>query len=506
MAKAATIWLRLGLAVLSAVLVFPPMFLTPASSAAEPVVAYPNYKIAVIMVTFSDNPAKPTIDGTKNELTKAYVNGALFTNANSMAAFYASASRGRVSITGEVFDNAGQWYTITRPLLNAEGCDWTEFFRETIRAANADIDFSQFNQVMLISPRHGCSTGGITASEVVPDTNGATYSVIDVSGSFGRIPDHELGHTMHLGHANSWECKAPGILVGKACAEYEYADRFNVMGVSPRMLQPTGWHKEYLGWLAPEEITTASTDGDYVLQTYESSNLLPKVLKIPQAWDAAGVVTNWYYLEYRQPVGFDNIVRTPTIQELGVPNGVLVHVIPAYNPRVTTTLLDMTPGSLPGRDIFDPALPLGYSYTDAQAKVSFGVVARTATSMTIRVKFGAASLCVPKAPTVTVKSVKGFGKPGQELRYELTVKNNSVLCGKQSLEVLTRKAPAGWKVTIDKKSKNAVSVLSGQTQKFTVRLTSPKKAKYQKYAFTLEARLAKKPANKKAIVLKPAIR
>ncbi len=498
--------LRLGLVALVPILALSPVFPAPASVAAEPVVAYPNYKIAVIMVTFSDNPAKPTIDGTKTVLTKAYVSEALFTGSTSMAAFYADASRGQVTITGEVFDNAGQWYTITRPLLNAEGCDWTEYFRETIRAANADIDFSQFNQVMMISPRHGCSTGGIAASEVVPDTNGATYSVIDVSGSFGRIPDHELGHTMRLGHANSWECKAPGVLVGTNCASIEYGDRFNVMGVSPRMLQPTGWQKEFLGWLAPEEITTATTSGDYILQAYELNNTLPKVLKIPQAWDAAGAVTNWYYLEYRQPVGFDNLVRTPTIQELGIPNGVLVHAIPTSNPFVTTSLLDMTPGSLPGRDIFDPALPLGYSYTDAQAGVSFGVLARTATTMTIRVKFGGASLCAPKAPTVTIKSVKGFGKPGQELRYDLTVKNNSVLCGKQSLEVLTRKAPAGWKVTIDKKSKNALSVLSGQTQKFTVRLTSPKKATYQKYTFALEARLAKKPTNKRAIQLKPAIR
>jgi hypothetical protein len=482
------------------------LFLVPSTSQARnAATAYPNFKIAVIMLTFSDNPAKPNVYGTATPLTKAYAQGELFDNANSMAAFYNELSNGQVTVSGDVYDNAGQWYDTSRPSPTVDDCDLTSYYTRAMAAADADIDYTQYNTVMLITPWHGCTTGGLAASMPVPD-NGATYGFIDVSGAFEKIPHHELGHLIGWGHANSWQCTAPGVLTGSNCAAVEYADRFSVMGVSPRMLIPAAPHLEAQGWLEPTEITTVSADGDYTIQAYESANALPKVLKIPQARDASGNITNWYYLEYRQPVSYDNIARTPTIQELGVPNGALVHWAAVSNPDVTTTLLDMTPGTLGRQDIFDPALPLGYSYTDAAAGVGFGVLARTATTMTIRVKFSTASLCILKAPTVTIKSVKGAGKPGQELRYDVTVKNNSVLCGKQSVELLTRKAPTGWKVTIDRKKASTVIVTSGQTQKYIVRLTSPKKSKYQKYTFNLETRLAKKPSYKKAFTLKPVIR
>lgn len=465
----------------------------------------PNYRVAAIMVTFTDDPAKPQISTTAGDWTKSYVHGVLFSNADSMAAFYADASSNKISITGEVYDNGGQWYKIARPAAVNGTCDWGTFFPDAVAAADTDIDFTLYSTIMIFAPQLTCSTGGYAGYVVAPDTGGLVYRVTDVDGYMGSIPHHEFGHVIGMSHANSWTCDPPNVLTGTNCKLEEYGDRYDVMGVSSRMLQPSAPHKENLGWLTPAEITTVTADGDYTIQAYEIAGAVSKVLKIPQARDVYGDVTSWYYLEYRQPINFDNILRTPTIQELGVPNGVLVHVGTDAGEYITTTLLDMTPGSLPGHDIFDPALPLGSSYDDPAAGVSFGVLTRTDTNMTIRVKFSGVSLCTWQAPTVKVKAVKSSGRPGQELRYDLTVTNNSTMCGKQTIELRPSKKPTGWTVTISKKSKITAGLLPGQSKRFIVRLKSPLRVKFPKYSVKIETKMVQNTVQKKVSELKPKI-
>ncbi|MFH0829295.1 MAG: NEW3 domain-containing protein [Candidatus Kerfeldbacteria bacterium] len=470
------------------------------------VVAYPNYKIAALMVTFSDNPAKPIADDRSGPWTKQYLNGVLFANSNSMAAYYAEESEGAVSVSGDVYDNGASWYTINRPTADGDSCNWNTFFSDVLAAADADVDFRSYNTIMVFTPQYACDSGGLaTTIPNVPDTGGKAYRAAVINGILNTYPHHELGHIIGFGHANSWQCDPPGVLTGTNCRAVEYADRYGIMGSSSRMLLLPAPLKERMGWLRPSEITTAAVDGEYVINTYELANAGPKVLKIPQERDTAGNITGWYYLEYRQPVGFDNVPNTPTLQELGVPNGALVHLGPAGD-DLTTTLLDMTPGSRESaHDIFEPALQVGSSCLDPVADVSFGVVSRTASSMTIRVKFGTTSLCQWKAPAVTVKALKSRAKPGQELQYKLTVKNGATLCGKQALELRTTKKPSGWTVTISKQKKKTFDLLPNESKTYVVRITSPKSAKYQKYSVNIEARFVERTILKKTVTLKPSI-
>ena len=476
------------------------------SAGAGAVVAYPNYKVAVLLVTYPDNPTKPTRDDHAGVWTGDYLDQVLFTNANSMSAYFAAESAGRVSVTGQVFDNAGQWYQVSRPVERSGRCDWSPYFNEVFTAADADVDFSQFNSVMIFTPMITCASGGTATSGLVPDAN-QWYGVTVMNSSLNTYPHHELGHLMRLGHANSWECDPPGILTGTNCKEYEYGDRFGIMGASSRMLSLPAPQKEFLGWFSPGEVVTVASDGDYTIQNYETNGPVPKVLKIPKARDASGNITEWYFLEYRQPIGFDYVVNTPTIQELGVPNGILVHVGSADSSQnAISTLLDMTPGSTPsGLDIFKPALQLGSGYSDPVAGVSFGMLSRNAKATTIRVRFSAASLCERKVPTVSAKVVKNTGRAGQELRYDVTVKNASVLCGQNSFELRTLKIPAGWKVTIDRAKKKTAILTSGQSQKFVVRLIAPRGSQLKRYSVTLEARMVKKPTLKKVFPLQPRV-
>lgn len=469
--------------------------------------AFPNYKIATILVSFPDNPAKPTADDNSGPWTKEYLERVLFTNGDSMAAYFASESVGALSVTGDVYDNHGSWYTVARPVASGDSCDWQTFLADAAAAADADIAYRDYNTIMMFTPMFDCATGGYaTTMRSVPDTGGQSYRVAVMNASLNTYPHHELGHIIGFGHANSWQCDPPGILTGTNCRIVEYGDRYGIMGASSRMALLPASLKERMGWLKASEVTSVDADGDYAIQRYEDAGIGPKVLKIPQARDAAGNVVGWYYLEYRQPVGYDSISGfSPTVQELGIPNGALVRLGPVGD-DMTTTLLDMTPGSrAEGLDIFEPTLQLGSSYSDAAANVSFGVLARNSTIMTVRVRFSAKSLCEWKAPTISMKGVKSRGKPKQELKYELTVKNNATLCGKQAVELRTMKKPTGWTVTIDKLKKKTIQLEPGKTQKIVVRIKSSRTAKPMRYAVNVEARMVAKIAMKKTTTLKPTI-
>jgi len=474
--------------------------------AKTPLNAFPNYRIAAIMVTSPDKPAVPIADDKSGPWTKQYLDKRLFSDTDSMAAYYASESEGAVSVSGDVYDNGGSWYTVARPVASGDSCNWRTVLADALAAADADIDFTAYNTIMVFTPLYDCGSGGLaTTVSDVPDTGGLTYRAAVLNGTLNTYPHHELGHIIGFGHANSWQCDPPGVLTGTNCGMVEYGDRYGIMGASSRMSLLPAPLKERMGWLRPSEVMPVMSDGDYVLYTYEKG-VSPKVLKIPQARDGAGNVTSWYYLEYRQPIGYDNVTGyTPTVQQLGVPNGALVRLGPVGD-DMTTTLLDMTPGSRSGGlDIFEPTLQVGSSYLDTAAGVSFGVVSRNASSMTIRVKFGGASLCTWKASSVTVRSLRSSGKPGTELSYAMTVKNNSVLCGKQTMELRTTAKPKGWKVTVSKATKKTFDLLPGASKKYIIRMTSPKSAASTKYTVKLEARFTAKPTLKKSYTLRPVV-
>ena len=467
----------------------------------ESVVAYPDYRIAVLLATFPDNPEKPS------SWSKSTINAALFTNDNSMAAFYAQSSDGKVSVTGTVFDNNGSWYTIPRPSSKNETCDWDPFFADAVAAADADIDFSVFNTIFVLAPQLSCSTGGHTWSVAVPDAQGNVYRTVEVDGAFSFMPHHELGHLIGMDHANSWECEG-GTLTGKNCTSVEYGDRYSVMGVgNPRMLEPAAPHKENLGWLTDAEISTVSQDGDYTISYYEDRQATAKVLKIPKKVESGGTVSEWYYLEYRRATGYDNITdMVPTAETLGVTKGALVHSGSSEGRYITTTLLDMTPGSLPGRDIFDPALPTGYSFTDTNAGVSFGILRRSDASMTIRVLFGGASLCERRSPKIAVKQKNRSVKRGETTAYEVTVTNRSTLCGKQTIEMRKTLAPNAWKVSISKKKSTAVLFAPDEKKKFIVRVMPVKTALLQTRTIRIQARLKYAQQRQTTATLKTTVR
>jgi len=62
------------------------------------------------------------------------------------------------------------------------------------------------------------------------------------------------------------------------------------------------------------------TNGTYAIDPYESAGTNPKALKVLKSTDPTTGSKTWYYIEYRQAIGFDNFLSTNS----NVLNGVVI--------------------------------------------------------------------------------------------------------------------------------------------------------------------------------------
>jgi hypothetical protein len=129
------------------------------------------------------------------------------------------------------------------------------------------------------------------------------------------------------------------------------------------------FHKERLGWIAPapespNQILTVTTSGTYSLAPYAANGGI-KALRIARGpGPDAGV--DYLYLEYRQPVGWDDGLPQHAYQ------GLMVHL---GNDTIvdSSRLLDMTPAEpwahalLPGAAFHDPASDVTVTLLSADA-------------------------------------------------------------------------------------------------------------------------------------------
>ena len=67
-----------------------------------------------------------------------------------------------------------------------------------------------------------------------------------------------------------------------------------------------GW----LGYGASPSTLIVEADGTYTIEPYETTGPGPRALKVAKEVDSVSGGTTWYYLEYRQPLGFDSGLTT----------------------------------------------------------------------------------------------------------------------------------------------------------------------------------------------------
>jgi len=224
------------------------------------------------------------------------------------------------------------------------------------------------------------------------------------------MPDvfaHELGHNLGMGHS------------GNSAGEYN--DTSDIMGFSgPGLRQVNGPHQEQMGWREPQQITEITSDGIYDIAPLEqdiASSNAPQILKIRKP-DTA----EWYYLSYRQPIGFDSSLPATYL------SGLNIHQHVGNGSTNKTIWID--------------TLIDGENYSDSANSLSITQLSHGQNSVSIAVAMS--NTCTRNTPTISLTPQSQTDLAGSTLHYELNITNNDTADCTDSNWTLATNIPADW--------------------------------------------------------------
>ncbi|GHA16540.1 Ig-like domain-containing protein [Oceanisphaera arctica] len=412
-------------------------------------------KTLVMLVNFTDKAEQPYTREEASQLIFGQVD-----------AYYQENTYRRSWLTGEV---AG-WFTIP---LSSQVCDvQTLAAQAQDEAVEAGVELSQYNRYIYVFPNNSCGFSGTA-------TVGGTPSQAWINQSLTLTTmAHEFGHNLGTVHAHSLVCNdgtsvgAGGGAVGATpwpnCTNLEYGDGLDVMGWAASG-HFNAMQKQRLGWLDDEQVLTVTDSGQYSLSPVAAQQAGVKALKILKNINENGRKT-WYYLEYRQPIGFDgSIAAADSMMDTeNVTNGVTVRVHYEGGASNGVYLLDMTPETNGDLYTRDPALEAGSTFVDPDGLLEFTPIRVDGTEAVVDIRLFD-SPCVSQPGVVEAISASQQGAPGETLSYQLRVTNpNGVDCG--SLDIaLDVQGPTGWSV---QQADSLLSLAPGETVTTSLAVTS----------------------------------
>ena len=395
------------------------------------------HRVLVMMVNFQDKQTQP--------FTREQAQAVMFGTTND---YFREASYGQTSLSGDVYG----WYTIP---VSSTTCDTTaisNYAQQAAAAAGANL--AAYDHFVYAFPQNACTWQGRGSVGGSP-----SQAWINEWFELG-IVGHELGHNFGLYHSRSMDCGSSTI--GTDCTASEYGDLFDLMG-GANSAHFNVFQKERLGWVnsginAP--ITTVATSGTYWLDSYANGSMNPKGLKILKSTDPVTGMKTWYYIERRGAIGFDSFVSG----NQNILNGVIVRTGSESSGQLTY-LLDMTPAT---PSWYDPALTVGQSFTDNDARVTIATLSADAAGALVSVTI-AAEPCVRANPTVTVTpSQSSWMSSGGTATYTVSVRNNDGNSCGSSVFNGQATVPSGWASTV-----SASAIDPGSTATTSVQVTSP---------------------------------
>ncbi len=409
-------------------------------------------KVLVLLFNWSDDTTQPwTIDQIRN---------LIFTGSSSVNNFYRENSFGKLELIGKLRTDGDVFGYITLPTKAADGCDATG----SLDAAKANgIDVTGYETIVSLYVR---------GSSLCPfGAGGGGGNVISWGNISFYVLAHEFGHELGgSSHANSATCTENGkrVSISNSCTSTEYGDPFSIMAGSTK--HNAGWYKSlnFLGWLNPENITTVSGgDNVYTLKPIEKLSAGPQVIEIPRELDMFGgsVFPSSYFLEYRQPYGFDNFNATDPVV-----NGVTIHL--------ANNILDMTPDTA---SFTDSALGVGKTFTDTYKNISITTLSANATEAQVRVIVNPSAPCTRMDPSISVTPLSQWAYQGDTKNYTVTMTNNDTSgCAPATLSS-GYSTPNGLSQTPGSINK---SLSPGASASFTVALTAAQNLSEGFYSFT----------------------
>ena len=303
-------------------------------------------QVLVILIKYSDTTAEP--------YTRAQIQGRMFTDANSVANYYKEASYQKHQLAGVVTP----WLVARFPRPGS--CLYSQVATEArTLAQQAGYNLASYQKFVYVFPSlPGCGWAGL---------GGGSQAWINQAASL-LVFGHELGHTFGLGHAGSLDCGTQ--VIGGTCTRSEYGDPYEIMG-NARGAHFSAPYKNQLGYFSAGQVRThAGGTATYTLSPLESMGGTTYAVKVPAS------AQRTYWIEWRQPIGFDSVVGA------GATNGALVHIAYPTEYGCEVCVLDMTPAT---STFADSALPTGQTFTDASTGTAISVVAQTGSALTVTV-------------------------------------------------------------------------------------------------------------------------
>ncbi|HCG5920635.1 TPA: cadherin-like domain-containing protein [Vibrio parahaemolyticus] len=422
----------------------------------------------VMLLNFKENP-------NDRPITSEEAHALVFGEVND---FYQENSYGKTWLSGQVVG----WYTLS---VSNQVCDYPSVQAEADKMARADgVMLEDYQRIIYIMTQSGCAGGGSA-------TTGKTFpSRAYIDGTLSaRVIAHEFGHNLGLSHAKALDCGDAS--VSSNCSVIEYGDSYDVMG-TPDMGYINTYYKERMGWLNDAEspnILTATQDGLYEIAEYETQDITQNIaLKIPRGVNPNTGLKEWFYVEYRQAMGYDQFLddRSYMLFRGDVTDGVIVRLV--EEGAEESYILHMKPNSdysqVYGRkDWKDTALPVGDSFTDPVSGLTINLASAANGFAGVNVSFGGSvtpSVCEMSAPSVSVKATSDMQvNAGDTVEYQLTVTNTANdVCGTIRFDV-SAQVESGWQA-----SSQSISLASGESSMATIAVTSALSATSGDYPVT----------------------
>ncbi|MGR5276418.1 Ig-like domain-containing protein [Vibrio rotiferianus] len=430
-------------------------------------------KTLVLLVNFQENP-------NDQPISIAQAESLVFGEINN---FYREASFEQTWLSGEV---AG-WFTL--PLSN-QVCDFTAVQNAADdKAVAAGVPLANYDRIIYLMTKTACGVAGSATLQGIP-------SRAHINGDFSATNiTHELGHNFGLHHSRALDCGDETL--GSQCEIREYGDTYDVMG-GPDIGYFNTFQREQLGWLDGEHSSKTievTQDGNYSIANYEVQSDQPITLKVPRGLDSTTGMMRWFYIEYRQSVGFDDFLdgRSYSFYRGDVTDGIIIRSATDGDARSSSLLhfkTDSEYKAVFGRnDWFDPAMPVAGTYTDPDSGVTMTLNSAANGMAEVNIHFGnpgnggddkvcTTHMPILKATATTDSSVYA----GESVQYQVAVTNqDSADCANTTFSV-NATVPSGWQAT-----NGQLTLAPGESGQLLLTVTSASNATAKDYSIGMTA-------------------